>query len=82
MTNPTLPKHVTNVKIAKVVLENHVIVGSTSVVLPGCVLGEGVAVGALSLVTASLAPWGIYAGTPAKLIKPRSKTLLKLVEKI
>lgn len=82
MTNPTVPTPLTDVTTARVVLEQHVIIGSTSVVLPGCVLGEGASVGALSLVKDSLAPWGIYAGVPARLIKPRSRELLRLVGRL
>lgn len=78
MTNPTVPDVLKKIEIGKIELERHVIVGSTSVVLPGCRLGEGVAVGALSLVNKPLAPWGIYAGTPARRIRERSKNLLKL----
>jgi dTDP-4-amino-4,6-dideoxy-D-glucose acyltransferase len=78
LTNPTVPAPYTGVNIAPVHLKRHVIVGSHSVILPGVTLGEGVAVGALSLVDRSLEPWGIYAGIPAKLIRPRSKELLSL----
>jgi galactoside O-acetyltransferase len=78
LTNPTVPASLKKLEIGKIVLARHVIVGSTSVVLPGCELGEGVAVGALSLVTASLPAWGIYAGNPAKKIRDRSKKLLDL----
>ena len=76
MTNPTVPKQFTNVSVAPVTLGKHVIVGSGSVVLPGSELGEGVAVGALSLVNRSLDPWGVYGGIPVRLIKARSKDLL------
>lgn len=78
MTNPMVPDALKKLDIGKIELQRHVIMGSTSVVLPGCTLGEGVAVGALSLVNESLAPWGIYAGTPARKLRPRSKNLLTL----
>ncbi|MEO5972378.1 MAG: acyltransferase [Sphingomicrobium sp.] len=51
-------------------------VGSGSVLLPGSVLGEGTVVGAQSLVTKPLAPWGVYFGAPVKRIKNRSKNFL------
>lgn len=76
MTNPTVPAEFTNVTVAPVILGKHVIIGSGSVVLPGADLGEGVAVGALSLVTRSLEPWGIYSGNPVRRIRDRSKALL------
>ncbi|TGS72469.1 acyltransferase, partial [Mesorhizobium sp. M8A.F.Ca.ET.181.01.1.1] len=64
LTNPTVPREYLNMKIAPVRLGRHVIVGSGSVILPGCVLGEGVSVGAMSLVTKNLEPWGVYFGSP------------------
>ena len=76
MTNPTVPPDFTNVTVAAVRLGRHVIIGSGSVILPGAQLEDGVAVGALSLVTKSLDAWGIYAGNPAKRLRERSKALL------
>lgn len=51
-------------------------VGSGTVLLPGALLGEGTVVGALSLVTKALDPWGVYFGVPVKRLKDRSKQLL------
>ncbi|MBR7632546.1 acetyltransferase-like isoleucine patch superfamily enzyme [Janthinobacterium lividum] len=76
LTNPTVPEEFTNCKSGPVHLGRHVIIGSGSVVLPDITIGEGVAVGALSLVTKSLESWGIYAGTPAKRLKNRARDLL------
>ncbi|MDQ4629260.1 acyltransferase [Janthinobacterium lividum] len=76
LTNPTVPEEFTNCKSGPVHLGRHVIVGSGSVLLPDITVGEGVAVGALSLVTKSLESWGIYAGTPAKRLKNRARDLL------
>lgn len=77
MTNPTVPAEFTGVTLAPVRISRHVIIGSGSVVLPGAELGEGVALGALSLATRSLEAWGIYSGTPARFLKPRKRDLLK-----
>ena len=82
MTNPTVPKQFTNVKHADVYLDKHVIVGSGSVILPGVRLEEGVAIGALSLVTKSCKAFGIYAGNPAKFIKERKRDLLALEQQL
>jgi acetyltransferase-like isoleucine patch superfamily enzyme len=82
LTNPTVPRKYLNVKIAPVTLGKHVIVGSGSVVLPGVDIGEGSAVGALSLVSKSLGGWGIYFGAPAKRLKSRSRKLLALEQKL
>jgi len=78
MTNPTVPPEFTSVQHADVFLGRHVIVGSGSVILPGAVLEEGVAVGALALVKGRCEAFGIYAGYPAKRIKSRSRRLLEI----
>lgn len=62
----------------KVVIEKHVIIGTGSVLLPGAVLHQGVAVGAMSLVKKELEAFKIYAGIPVKCLKERSK---KMIEK-
>ncbi len=78
MTNPTVPSEYTGVTHADVFLDKHVIVGSGSVILPGVMLEEGVAVGALSLVHKRCQAFGIYAGNPARRIKERKRDLLEL----
>lgn len=78
MTNPTVPSEYTGVTHADVFLGKHVIVGSGSVILPGVTLEEGVAVGALSLVTKRCEAFGIYAGNPVRRIKERKRDLLEL----
>ena len=80
MTNPTVPPEFTGVHHADVFIGRHVIIGSGSVVLPGVHLGDGSAIGALSLVRDICQPFGIYAGVPAKFIKERRQDLLKLEE--
>jgi acetyltransferase-like isoleucine patch superfamily enzyme len=82
LTNPTVPKEFVNIMVAPVHLKRHVIVGSGSVILPGCTVGEGTSIGALSLVTKSLEPWGVYFGSPVKRLKSRSKRLLTLEERL
>jgi len=58
------------------------ILGSGCVVLPGATLGEGTAVGALSLVSKSLDDWWLYAGTPCRKIKARRREMLALAERL
>lgn len=82
MTNPTVPAEYTNVTGAPVRLGKHCIVGSGSTLLPGVVLGEGVAVGGMTMVKDSLAPWGMYVGIPARRIRERSRRLLELEAKL
>lgn len=76
MTNPMVPERFTDVRVEQIQIGRHAIFGSGSVVLPGCAIGEGVAVGALSLVTYDLAQWGIYSGTPARRLRDRKRDLL------
>lgn len=78
MTNPTVPESFTNVQHADVFLGPHVIVGAGSVILPGAVLAEGCAVGALSLVRGSHEEFTVISGVPARRIGQRSRRLLDL----
>jgi acetyltransferase-like isoleucine patch superfamily enzyme len=78
LTNPTIQKHLRNVKSGSIELGEHSIIGSTCVVLPGVFIGEGAAVGALSLVNKSLDKWCIYSGVPARKLKERNRGLLEL----
>ena len=78
MTNPMVPESLTRVDHSDVFLGRHIIVGSGSVILPGVTLGEGAAVGALSLINTDCEAFGMYAGVPAKRIGDRSRRLLLL----
>lgn len=82
MTNPMVPSEYTSVNHAPVTIGRHVIVGSGSVILPNITLEDGVAIGALSLVTKNCEEFGIYMGTPAKKIKERKRDLLELEKKL
>ena len=78
LTNPQVFNEFRHNTTEKAVyIGKHVVVGTGSTVFPGVVLGEGVAVGAHSLVLKSTEPWGIYAGSPAKRLKERSDKLLE-----
>lgn len=77
MTGPVVPVELTRVTHADVVMGRHAIVGAGSVVLPGCILEDGVAVGALSLVTRRCEAFGVYCGIPAVRVKERSRELLE-----
>ena len=52
-------------------------IGACSVIFPNITIGEGTAVGAMSLVNKSLEDWKIYVGIPVRFIKQRSKSLLE-----
>ncbi len=81
MTNPMVPVEFTNVQHADVKIGRHVIIGSSSIILPGVTLEEGVVVGALSLVKSDCKFFGIYFGAPAKCIGKRKRELLELEKK-
>lgn len=78
MTNPTVDERFTNVTHGQVTIKKHAIVGAGSIILPNVTLGTGSCIGALSLIKDSCEDFSIYAGTPAKYIKQRSKKLLEL----
>jgi galactoside O-acetyltransferase len=82
LTGPTVPCEFAGGESGRIILGKHVIIGAGSVVLPGCKIGQGCAVGALSLVKKSLEPWGIYAGIPVNRIKNRKRNPLTLEKKL
>lgn len=80
LTGPTIPAEYKRELKSPVFIRKHVIVGASSVILPGVDLAEGCSVGAMSLVTKSTQPWTIVVGIPARILKSRHKDLLKLEE--
>lgn len=82
MTNPTVPTEFTNVQSADVKIGRHAIIGAGSIILPGVILEEGVAIGALSLVKKDCQAFGIYMGSPAKRTGERKRDLLELEKKL
>lgn len=78
MTSPVIPSKYTNVQKGRVIIQQYVIVGATSVILPGLEIGEGTAVGAMSMVINSLPEWKICRGIPARALMNRSKKLKEL----
>lgn len=78
LTNSVIPAGYKHIHASDVYVGRHAIVGTGSTLLPGAVLPEGAAVGAMSLVKQALQPWGIYAGIPCRRIKERKKDLLAL----
>lgn len=82
LTNPTIPLEFASEYGGPVILRKHVIVGAGSLILPNIEIGEGAAVGAMSMVTRNLKPWWIYAGIPVKQIKTRQKKLIEIERKL
>ena len=78
MTNPMIPDEFKNIQSEPVYIGRHVVVGSTSVILPGVILAEGSAYGSFSLINSSSEPWSINIGIPSRKIKNRKRDLEKL----
>jgi len=79
LIGPMVEKLKTNVTGGKVLIKKFSQIGANSVILPDLVIGEGIAVGAMSLINKDLAEWGIYAGIPVKHIKERKRGLLNFL---
>ena len=80
LTNPTIPRTYKNAKKGKVVLNEFVVIGAGSVVLPNVNIGVGSSVGAISLVTTNLRSWTMFIGNPLKKLAPRAEKMLELKE--
>lgn len=78
MTSPVIDDRFTNVTHLPVSIGRHTIIGTGSAVMPGANIGEGVAVGALSLVKGNLEPLGIFAGCPARKVGTRTSGMLRM----
>ncbi|MCI8490144.1 MAG: acyltransferase [Lachnospiraceae bacterium] len=78
MTNPMVSEKYKNTLSAKVMIGRHSIIATGCTVMPGVFLGEGCAVGAMSLVKESVEAWTIAAGIPSKSIKQRKQKPLEL----
>lgn len=76
MIDPTSEVYKNNLSFGKdffIKIGNDVFIGENVKVMQNVTIGDGVIIGARSIVTANknLEPYGIYAGTPAKLVKYR-----------
>ncbi len=82
MTAQAVPKEYTRRRGGPVIVGRHVLLGAATTVIGPCEIGEGCSVGSMSLVREDLAPWGVYAGIPARRLKERSRKLLDLEAKL
>ena len=82
MTNPMIDDEYRNLITGQVIFKNYSIVGTGCTILPGVTIGEGVAVGAMSLVNKDLLSWKKYYGIPATEKGDRKKELLNYVNKM
>jgi acetyltransferase-like isoleucine patch superfamily enzyme len=78
MTNSTIPKEFKNEYIDKVKIKMYSIIGANSVIMPGVTVKKGTSIGAMSLVLKNTKPWSIYVGIPAKKIRDRKRSIVKL----
>jgi len=81
LTNPTVLEKYRNIILGKVEIGKHVIIGTAATILPNVKIGEGSAIGAMSLVTKDIPEWSIAVGIPAKVVNKRKKNLLELERK-
>ena len=82
ITNPTVDEKYERLISSDIVIEKHAIVGLHSVILPNAYLAEGVALGAMSLLSKKTEPWSIYVGIPCKKVKNRLKDCLTMEKEI
>jgi galactoside O-acetyltransferase len=78
LTGPTVATRFRRETGSAVRVGRHVVVGASSVLLPGTAIGDGSAVGAMTLVRGELEPGGIYVGIPARRIGNRSPRVFDL----
>lgn len=79
LIGPIHPEEYTNVTGGKVLVKKYSQIGTNCVIFPNLTIEEGVVVGACSMVRHSLEAWNIYAGIPCKILKERSKNMIKFV---
>ncbi len=78
LTNPTTPARFKTEQFAPVSIGRHAILGTGTIVFPGCSVGEGAAIGAGSVISQPLEAWKIYIGQPARAVAPRTRRVLEL----
>jgi acetyltransferase-like isoleucine patch superfamily enzyme len=77
LTGPTVPKGFRGEFAAKVVLKEHAIVGSNSVIMPGVEVGFGASIGALTFVHRTIPAGTIVTGNPMRKIGMRNMKRLE-----
>ena len=80
LIGPMVDESLTNVTGGEVRIGRYSQLGACCVVMPKVNIGEGVAVGAISLVLEDLDAWKIYKGIPVKFHKDRSKRLERFLK--
>lgn len=78
LVGPCVSSELRHVFCAPVVIEKHCVIGTGSTVMPGVVVSEGSAIGAMSFVNKNTQEWSISFGIPCKHRSKRSKKMLEL----
>ena len=73
MTSPLIPEKYKKILSSPVKINRHVIIGTGCTILPGVEIGEGSAIGAMSLINNNTDGYGIYAGIPIRKIKEKKR---------
>jgi acetyltransferase-like isoleucine patch superfamily enzyme len=63
--------NIVSYKNGDIIIEDNVLVGANTVILPGVKIGHGSVIGASSVINKDVEPDTIVAGVPAKLLKNR-----------
>ena len=81
LANPCIPREFKGTILSAVKLGKFAILGTNCIVMPGITIGDGAMVGAGSIITKDIEPWGIYVGSSPKRIKDRDPDpILKMAE--
>lgn len=81
LLGPTVPEALRSTRRDGIKVGRHATLGANAVVLPGISIGEGVIVGAQSLVLEDLPPWTICWGSPARPMKQRERATIERLER-
>lgn len=82
LTNPVTPEASDHYNNQPILIERYAVVYAGCIVLPGALIREGAAIGAMSLVKKGIPAFQIWAGNPIKYIRDRNKNLIQHAEKI
>lgn len=83
LISPVVPEKYRKVTLSTITFEDYSTIGVNCVIMPGVTLAEGSVVGANSFVNKNTEPWGIYIGSPAKLVGYRNKeNILRLSKEL
>lgn len=80
LMNPPIPDKFRNISREGCKLEDFSFLSVNSIIFPGVTIGEGVVVGAGSIVRENLEPWGIYIMRNGKMVKIKTRDKVKTYE--